>query len=83
MFRFNKSERVFISGIIIGSIIGSISAAAAFFFNTQAIIRGSVKDNIDKEKTEPVPVTPAAEEKPKRTRKKKAETVEAGNAVTE
>lgn len=83
MFNFNKTERIFISGILIGSIIGSISAAFAFFFNTQAIIRGSVKNNIDKEKAEPAPETPAVESKPKRSGRKKAETVKAGNTFTE
>lgn len=84
MFDFGKSERIFISGIIIGSLIGSISAALAYFINTQAVIKSSVKNNLDKEKIEPVTETPAAEEKPKRTtRRKKTEKVETGNAVTE
>lgn len=82
MFDFNKTERVFLTGIIIGSVIGSLSAALAFFFNTQAVIKGSVKNNIEKEKAQPEPEAPAAEVKPKRTRRKK-EALEAGNAVTE
>lgn len=82
MFNFSKNERIFLSGIIIGSIVGSLSAALAFFFNTQAVIKGSVRNNIEKEKTEPAVEPAASETKPKRSRKKKAE-VEAGNAVTE